>query len=73
MEIYVPYYDRGWHVQTADASRARRIGRYWSYNGWIYGDTAYTTADGAQAYINKQYHTARKSEHMPDKYKSGGH
>ena len=65
MKVYIPYYDRGYHIQEADTENISRIGRYWRYNGWIYGDTAYTTEDGARAYINKQYHEARKSEYMP--------
>ena len=65
MKIYIPYYDKNYHIQEADAEKARRIGRYWTYNGWIYGDVAYTTQEGAEAYINKQYHAAKQAEYMP--------
>jgi hypothetical protein len=63
MDIYIPYYDRGWHIQPAKADKARKLGGYWSYCGWIYGPNAYTTEDGAQAYIDKQYGEARISEY----------
>ena len=62
--IYIPYYDRGWHIQTADASKARKIGNYWNYCGWIYGPTAYNTETGAQQYINKQYAQAKQAEYI---------
>ena len=65
MNIYIPYYDRGYHIQKADAEKARRIGRYWLYNGVIYGDTAYTTETGAQAYINNRYNESRQTEYNP--------
>lgn len=65
MKIYIPYYDRGYHIQEADSEKMRRIGKYWNYNGWIYGDTAYITEEGAQADIDKQYSVARKSEYQP--------
>ena len=65
MKIYIPYYDRGWHIQEADADRARRIGRFWLYNSVIYGDTAYNTEAASQAYIDKQYNKARLEEYKP--------
>ena len=65
MTIYIPYFDRGWHIQQADANKARKIGNYWNYCGWIYGQNAYTTEDGAQAYINKNYSTAHATEYCP--------
>ena len=65
MKIYIPYYDRGWHVQEADSGRARKIGRFWEYGGWIYGDTAYTTEEGAQAYIDKRYNQAFQLAYNP--------
>lgn len=64
MKIYIPYYDRGWHIQPADSEKARRIGRYWTYSGWTYGPTVYTTEDGAQAYIDRRYHEAMQSEYQ---------
>ena len=63
MDIYIPYYDRGWHIQPAKADRVRKLGNYWSYCGWIYGPNAYTTEDGAQAYIDKRYGEARIAEY----------
>ena len=65
MKVYIPYYDRCYHILEADADKMRRIGKYWRYNGWIYGDTAYTTREAAEAYINKNYSAARTSEYQP--------
>ena len=58
--IYIPYYDKGWHILKADASKARKVSGYWLYCWVIYGDTAYTTEDGAQYYIDKRYNEAKK-------------
>ena len=64
MEIYIPYHDHNrWNIQTADGEETRRIGSYWEYRGTIYGLTAYTTYEGAQAYIEKRYHEAEQSEY----------
>lgn len=63
MDIYIPYYDNGWHIQVAKAGEAFKIGGSWHYRGWIYGPTAYTSRDGAQAYIDKRYPTARSFEY----------
>jgi hypothetical protein len=68
MKIFIPYYDRGYHIQEANSETARRIGKYWNYNGWIYGDTAYTTREAAEAWINRDYNIARKFEYMPMTY-----
>ena len=64
MNIYIPYYNRGYHVQQADAS-AKRVGGYWLWCGTIYGPTAYTTEAAAYQYINKQYNDAKKAEYKP--------
>ena len=64
MNIYIPYYNRGYHVQQADES-ARRVGGCWLWCGTFYGPTAYTTEQGAMQYINKQYNDAKKTEYKP--------
>lgn len=61
MEIYIPYYNHGWHIQLVDSEKVRRIGCYWTYRGTIYGPTAYTTHEGASAYIDKRYYEAQQS------------
>ena len=65
MDIYIPYYDRGWHIQRATADKARKLGEYWIYCGWIYGPNAYTTEDGAQACIDKRYSISQALEYIP--------
>ena len=65
MTIYMPYYDRGYHVLEADTERARKIGKYWHYCGCCYGSTAYTTEAGAQAYIDKRYSVSIPLEYNP--------
>ena len=65
MKIYIPYYERGWHIQTADSEEAlRRVGHLWMYSGTVYGTTAYTTQEGAQAYTDKRYYEAQQSEYQ---------
>ena len=65
MNIYIPYYDKGWHIQRAEANKARKLGNYWIYCGDIYGPTAYTTENGAQAYIDKRYNISHALEYIP--------
>ena len=67
MKIYIPYYDRTWKIQEADAEQVRHIGRdkSWLYRGMIFGPYAYTDEQGAENYINKKYSDARKTEYMP--------
>lgn len=59
--FYAAYYDRGYKVLEFDASKARRIGNYLEYNGWIYGpaDEIFTCEQGALLWIGKEYGKAR--------------
>lgn len=59
--FYAAYYDRGYKVLEFDASKARRIGGYLVYNGWIYGpaNECFTDPEGARLWIMKEYHAAR--------------
>ena len=61
MTAYAAYYDRGWNILEFDASKARRIGGYLSYNGWIYGpaNEIFTCEQGARLWIEKEYGKAR--------------
>lgn len=63
MTIYIPYYSNKYGIVEADSDKARKIGGYWHYNGWVYGPTAYTTKEGAEAYISKYYEKARETEY----------
>lgn len=56
MKIYIPYYDRGYHVMTAEAEacRALRNGDI-MYAGTIYGAEAFRTEAAAVAYIHREY------------------
>lgn len=65
MKICIPYYDSGYHIQEADSEKMRRIGKYWNYNGTIYGYTAYKTREAAEAYIRRNYNTAKAFEYQP--------
>lgn len=65
MYIYIPFYDRGWHIQKADVALVRRLGKCYEYRGTCYGDKAYKTESGAQAWIDKEYNTAIKDEYNP--------
>ena len=65
MNAYIPYYDRGWHILQAPVDRMKRFCKYWSCNGWIYGENAFTTEEAAQAYIDKNYKLAFQFEYMP--------
>ena len=57
MTAYAAYYDKGWNVLEFDASKARRIGGYLNYNGWIYGtaNEIFTCEQGARLWIEKEY------------------
>lgn len=59
--FYAAYYDRGYKVLEFDASKARRIGGYLSYDGWIYGpaNECFTDPEGARLWIQKEYSAAR--------------
>ena len=59
--FYAAYYDKGYKVLEFDASKARRIGGYLNYNGWIYGpaNECFTSQEGARLWIMKEYHAAR--------------
>ena len=59
--FYAAYYDGGYKVLKFDASKARRIGGYLNYNGWIYGpaDEIFTCEQGARLWIEKEYGKAR--------------
>ena len=59
--FYAAYYDKCWNVLEFDASKARRIGGYLNYNGWIYGpaDEIFTCEQGARLWIEKEYGKAR--------------
>lgn len=61
MTAYAAYYDRGWNILEFDASKARRIGGYLNYNGWIYGpaNEIFTCEQGARLWIEKEYGKAR--------------
>lgn len=63
--IFIPYYDRGYHVIEVPAERARKVGKYWHCNGWCYGEHAFTTDPGAWAWIDKQYTLSRSFEYQP--------
>ena len=65
MKIYIPYFDSAWRIQEAESQNARKLGRYWAANGTIYGPTAYTTREGAEAYIEKNYSRAAQLEYLP--------
>ena len=60
--FYAAYYDKCWNVLEFDASKARRIGGYLNYNGWIYGpaDQVFTCEQGARLWIEKEYGKARE-------------
>ena len=60
--FYSAYYDKCWNVLEFDASKARRIGGYLNYNGWIYGpaDEIFTCEHGALLWIEKEYGKARE-------------
>lgn len=65
LTIYIPYYNNGsFHIQEADAKTARKIGHgvnaCWLWRGMIYGPCAYTTAAGAQLYIDRHDNEAKK-------------
>ena len=62
MIVYIPYYDREWHIEEVDAEKARRIGGSLLYNGWIYGpaNELFTNREAAAAWIMKDYVQARK-------------
>jgi len=65
MNAFIPYYDRGWHILEAPKERMKRLCKWWSCNGWIYGENAFTTEEAAQAYIDKNYKLAFQFEYMP--------
>lgn len=60
--FYAAYYERGYHILEFDAKKARRIGGYLVYNGWIYGpaNECFTDPEGARLWIIKEYGAARK-------------
>jgi hypothetical protein len=61
--FYAAYYDNnGYKILEFDAKKARRIGGYISYNGWIYGpaNEVFTDREGARLWIIKEYGAARK-------------
>lgn len=59
--FYAAYYEKGWKILGFDASKARRIGNYLEYSGWIFGpaDEVFTCEQGARLWIEKEYGKAR--------------
>ena len=55
--FYAAYYENGWKVLEFNASKARRIGNYLEYNGWIYGpaNEIFTCEQGTRLWIEKEY------------------
>lgn len=73
MSAYAAYYDKCWNVLEFDASKARRIGGYLNYNGWIYGpaDEIFTCEQGALLWIEKEYGKARVYQVTLEQAKKG--